>query len=48
MLRFERVRSYTASMRGHRAFVEGRSQDPRLKEIGEAGERGMEELLAWR
>lgn len=48
LVRFERLRSYTASMRGHRAFAEGRSDDARLKEIGEAGERGMEELLSWR
>jgi aminoglycoside phosphotransferase (APT) family kinase protein len=47
LVRFERLRSFTASMRGHRAFMEGRSTDPRLKEIGEAGEHGMEELLTW-
>ena len=46
--RFEKARSYTASMRGHRAYLDGRNDDPRLREIGEAGERGMRELLTWR
>src|SRR5690606_2628777 len=46
-LRFERVRSYTASMLGSRALIEGRSSDVRLREIGLAGERGMTELVDW-
>lgn len=46
-LRFERVRSYTASMLGSRALIEGRSSDVRLRDIGLAGERGMAELVDW-
>lgn len=45
--RFERVRSYTASMLGARAFVDGRSADARLLEIGAAGEQGMTALSDW-
>jgi aminoglycoside phosphotransferase (APT) family kinase protein len=45
--RFERVRSYTASMLGSQAFRDGRSADSRLLGIGAAGERGMAELTDW-
>ncbi len=45
--RFERVRSYTASMLGAQAYLDGRSGDPRLLEIGAAGEGGMTGLLDW-
>lgn len=46
-MRFERVRSYTSSLLGARAYREGRSSDPRLADIGAAGERGMLGLLDW-
>ena len=46
-LRFERVRSYTSSMLGAQAYRDGRSTDPRLLEIGAAGEAGMHGLLDW-
>lgn len=45
--RFERVRSYTASMLGSQAFLDGRSSDARLLDIGRAGEDGMAELVEW-
>ena len=46
-LRFERVRSYTSSMLGARAYRDGRSADQRLLGIGAAGEKGMLGLLDW-
>ncbi|NIS37507.1 MAG: phosphotransferase, partial [Actinobacteria bacterium] len=46
-LRFERWRSYTASMRGLAALVDGRRNDPALAFIGEAGQRGMWEMVDW-
>jgi aminoglycoside phosphotransferase (APT) family kinase protein len=45
--RFERVRSYTASMSGSQAFLDGRSGDARLLDIGAAGECGMTGLVDW-
>lgn len=45
--RFERVRSFTASMRAIRAWLDGRSDDPRLLTIGRRGEQAMETELAW-
>lgn len=45
--RFERVRSYTASMLGSQAFLDGRSSDARLLDIGAAGESGMTGLVDW-
>jgi aminoglycoside phosphotransferase (APT) family kinase protein len=45
--RFERVRSYTASMLGAQAYRDGRSGDARLLDIGAAGEVGMTGLLDW-
>ncbi len=45
--RFEQVRSYTASMRGLRAWLDGRSDDPRLLEIGRRGEQAMKTELSW-
>lgn len=45
--RFERVRSYTASMLGAEAFRSGRSADARLLGIGAAGESGMASLIDW-
>lgn len=45
--RFERVRSYTASMLGSQAFLDGRSSDARLLDIGAAGDSGMTELVDW-
>jgi aminoglycoside phosphotransferase (APT) family kinase protein len=45
--RFERVRSYTASMLGSQALLDGRSGDERLLDIGAAGEAGMAELVEW-
>jgi len=46
-VRFERVRSYTASLSGSRAYADGRSDDPRLPALGTAGERGMWGLVEW-
>lgn len=45
--RFERVRSYTASMLGAEAFRSGRSNDGRLLGIGASGESGMASLIDW-
>ncbi len=45
--RFERVRSFTASMRAIRAWLDGRSHDPRLLTIGRRGEEAMQTELAW-
>ncbi len=45
--RFEQVRSYTASMRGLRAWLDGRSDDPRLLRIGRRGEAAMRQELGW-
>ena len=45
--RFERVRSFTASMRAIRAWLDGRSDDPRLLTIGRRGEQAMKTDLAW-
>ena len=45
--RFERVRSFTASMRAIRAWLDGRSHDPRLLTIGRRGEEAMKAELDW-
>ena len=45
--RFERVRSFTASMRAIRAWLDGRSNDPRLLTIGRRGEEALQTELAW-
>lgn len=45
--RFERVRSFTASMRAIRAWLDGRSDDPRLLTIGRRGEQAMKAELGW-
>ena len=45
--RFERVRSFTASMRAIRAWLDGRSNDPRLLTIGRRGEQAMKTELGW-
>lgn len=45
--RFERVRSFTASIRAIRAWLDGRSHDPRLLTIGRRGEEAMKTDLAW-
>jgi len=45
--RFERVRSFTASMRAIRAWLDGRSDDPRLLTIGRRGEEAMKSELDW-
>lgn len=45
--RFERVRSFTASMRAIRAWLDGRSHDPRLLTIGRRGEQAMKTELDW-
>lgn len=45
--RFERVRSYTSSMLGQQAYLDGRSGDARLFDIGAAGESGMTGLVDW-
>lgn len=45
--RFERVRSFTASMRAIRAWLDGRSDDPRLLIIGRRGEEAMQTELDW-
>jgi len=45
--RFERVRSFTASMRAIRAWLDGRSDDPRLLTIGRRGEQAMKSELDW-
>ena len=45
--RFERVRSFTASMRALRAWLDGRSDDPRLLTIGRRGEKAMKTDLDW-
>ena len=45
--RFERVRSFTASMRAFRAWLDGRSDDPRLLTIGRRGEQAMKTDLDW-
>ncbi len=45
--RFERVRSFTASMRAIRAWLDGRSNDPRLFTIGLRGEAAMKTELDW-
>ena len=45
--RFERVRSFTASMRALRAWLDGRSDDPRLLTIGRRGEQAMKTELDW-
>lgn len=45
--RFERVRSFTASMRAIRAWLDGRSHDPRLLTIGRRGEQAMKTELNW-
>lgn len=45
--RFERVRSFTASMRAIRAWLDGRSDDPRLLTIGRRGEHAMKAELGW-
>ena len=45
--RFERVRSFTASMRAIRAWLDGRSDDPRLLTIGRRGEQAMQADLDW-
>ena len=45
--RFERVRSFTASMRAIRAWLDGRSNDPRLLTIGRRGEQAMKTELDW-
>ncbi len=45
--RFERVRSFTASMRAIRAWLDGRSHDPRLLTIGRRGEEAMQTELDW-
>ena len=45
--RFERVRSFTASMRAIRAWLDGRSHDPRLLTIGRRGEQAMQTELDW-
>ena len=44
---FERVRSFTASMRAIRAWLDGRSNDPRLLTIGRRGEQAMKTELDW-
>ena len=46
-IRFERVRSFTASMRAIRAWLDGRSDDPRLLVIGRRGEEAMKAELGW-
>ena len=45
--RCERVRSFTASMRAVRAWLDGRSDDPRLLTIGRRGEEAMKTELDW-
>ncbi|MCQ3810245.1 MAG: phosphotransferase family protein [Acidimicrobiia bacterium] len=45
--RFERVRSFTASMRSIRAWLDGRSNDHRLLTIGRRGEQAMKTELDW-
>lgn len=45
--RFERVRSFTASMRAIRAWLDGRSDDPRLLTIGRRGEQAINTELDW-
>lgn len=45
--RFERVRSFTASMRAIRAWLDGRSDDSRLLTIGRRGEQAMRTELDW-
>ena len=45
--RFERVRSFTASMRAIRAWLDARSNDPRLLTIGRRGEQAMKTELNW-
>ncbi|MDE0236758.1 MAG: phosphotransferase family protein [bacterium] len=45
--RFERIRSFTASMRAIRAWLDGRSHDPRLLTIGRRGEQAMKTELNW-
>ena len=45
--RFERVRSFTASMRAIRAWLDGRSHDSRLLTIGRRGEQAMQTELGW-
>lgn len=46
-LRFERWRSFTSSIRGMRAFIDGRNRDPRLLGIGLAGDSGAWEMVDW-
>jgi aminoglycoside phosphotransferase (APT) family kinase protein len=41
---FELARSYASSLLGRQALRDGRSDDPRLQQIGDAGERGLAEL----
>ncbi len=45
--RFERIRSFTASMRAIRAWLDGRSNDHRLLTIGRRGEQAMKAELGW-
>lgn len=45
--RLELVRSFTASMLGLQAALDGRSSQPALIGIGAAGERSMGALVAW-
>lgn len=45
--RFERVRSFTASMRAIRAWLDRRSDDARLLTIGRRGEEAMKTELDW-
>ena len=42
--RFELGRSYASSLLGRKAFVDGRSDDPRLLDIGAAGVSGLARL----
>jgi aminoglycoside phosphotransferase (APT) family kinase protein len=46
-LRFERWRSFTSSVRGLRAFMDGRNRDPGLLAIGLAGDAGAWDLVDW-
>jgi hypothetical protein len=46
-MRFERWRSLTSSIRGMRAFSDGRNRDPRLLGIGLAGDATAWELVHW-
>jgi aminoglycoside phosphotransferase (APT) family kinase protein len=46
-MRFERWRSFTSSMRGMSAFLDGRNRDPRLLGIGLSGDGHAWEMVGW-